>query len=95
MGVRVGAELSQGPLPGRGRKNGAFWRTHLLGSLMKTGGLVLLGRPGPGFSDSRHTLSLFPSRLLGSLSFSGRAFLCPSISVCPCVSLTFPPFRAF
>lgn len=95
MGVRMGAELSQGPLPGKGRKSGAFRRLHLLGSLMRTWGLVLLGRPGPGFSDSRHTLSLFPSRLLGSLSFSGRVFVCPSISMCPCVSLTLSTFPCF
>ena len=31
VGVRMGAELSQGPLPGKGRKSGAFRRLHLLG----------------------------------------------------------------
>lgn len=102
VGVRVGAELSQGPL--RGRKTGAFRRMHLLGRLMKD-----TGQPdedwGPGAAGEARArlfwtlgvLSLFPSLPAHQQSelLWQSVCVCPSVSMCPCVSLTLSTFPLF
>ena len=102
MGVRVGAELSQGPL--RGRKSGAFRRKHLLGRLMKDTGQPEedWGSGAAGEARARlfwtlDVLSLFPSLPAHQQSelLWQSICVCPSLSMCPCGSLTLSTFPLF